>query len=459
MTPKPLNLTSSIVWLFVFAGVGLILGTTVDFVFDNTPHSYHFWAWGLVTAVLVYQGYFFYTLQKFGNWINHHSHDRPPEFAPPFQDNLEVIANHIYQANRQEQQAHQQTMSLIHKIRSSLSAIADAVLLINDKGGLEWWNQSAQTLLGLTAPDQGRPILNIIRSPSFHEYFNHPQNFPDGVRLTNWQDSDRFVQCEITQFGQEKLIVIFDVTRLAHLEQMRKDFVANVSHELRTPLTVIMGYVETLSEQPDLNPRWQRAYAQMMQQTQRMNNIINDLLLLSRLENDEKPSEPTDIDMPKLLMELFDDSQIYNKSYGHLIHLHIDSQKHVYGYEKYLTSALSNLITNAIKYTPSQTENGDDDKQGEISINWYEKDGGVCFSVSDNGIGIEQRHIERLTERFYRVDSGRSRETGGTGLGLAIVKHVLYQHGATLDIQSKMGQGSTFSVFFPKEKVVKSLKN
>ena len=161
----------------------------------------------------------------------------------------------------------------------------------------------------------------------------------------------------------------------------------------------------------------------------------------------------TSIDIPNLLMEWFDDSQSYDKSYNHLIHLHIDSQKQVLGYEKYLTSALSNLITNAIKYTPSQDKDRGK-KQGEISINWYEKDGGVCFSVKDNGIGIEGRHIERLTERFYRVDSGRSRETGGTGLGLAIVKHVLYQHGATLEVTSKVGEGSTFSVFFPKEKVV-----
>ena len=222
---------------------------------------------------------------------------------------------------------------------------------------------------------------------------------------------------------------------------MRKDFVANVSHELRTPLTVIMGYVETLSEQPELDPRIARAFTQMMQQSQRMNNIINDLLLLSRLENDEKPTEPKDIDIPKMLMQLFDDAQMYNKSYDHMIHLHIDSTLHILGYEDYLRSALSNLITNAMKYTP---------KGGEISISWHECDAGVCFSVTDNGIGIEQRHIQRLTERFYRVDTGRSRETGGTGLGLAIVKHVLYQHHATLDITSIVGKGSTFTVTFPK---------
>lgn len=457
MTQKSLNFASNIIWLTVFASVGVLMGRALDFsrFLDNgvSNADHNFWAWGLVLGMLTYQGIFFYNLQKFGNWLNKHSQDRPPNFARPFQKNLEVLANHIYQANRQEQQAHQQTMGLIHKVRGSLSAITDTVLLINDKGGLEWWNHSAQAMLGLTTPDQGRPIVAIIRSPLFHEYFHEPEKYHEGVRLTSWQDSERYVQCEITQFGQEKLIVIYDVTRLAHLEQMRKDFVANVSHELRTPLTVIMGYMETLSEQTDMNPRWQRAFNQMIQQSHRMNNIINDLLLLSRLENDEKPAEMTAIDMPKLLMELFDDSQIYNKSYNHLIHLHIDSQKQVLGYEKYLTSALSNLITNAIKYTPLQDKDTGK-KQGEISINWYEKDGGVCFSVKDNGIGIEGRHIERLTERFYRVDSGRSRETGGTGLGLAIVKHVLYQHGATLEVTSKVGEGSTFSVFFPKEKVV-----
>ncbi|ELA09375.1 histidine kinase [Moraxella macacae 0408225] len=225
------------------------------------------------------------------------------------------------------------------------------------------------------------------------------------------------------------------------LDTMRKDFVANVSHELRTPVTVMMGYLETFSQQPDLNPRWQRAFLQMLQQSDRMNNIINDLLLLSRLENSENNQQPTLIDMPKLLAQLFDDAQVYNHNFEHLIHLHIDSQQQIMGYEDLLTSALSNLITNAIKYTP---------KGGEVTIGWFEKTDGYYFSVSDNGIGIDALHIERLTERFYRVDSGRSRETGGTGLGLAIVKHVVHKHNAKLNIQSKVGKGSTFSIIFVK---------
>jgi two-component system phosphate regulon sensor histidine kinase PhoR len=391
MTSKPLNLWSAILPALFASLVGLLIGGLFGYM-----------AWGFAAGLLLYQLYFLWSLQ-------------------------------------------QQTIGLVRKIRSSLSALQDAVVLIDHNNCLEWWNQAAAQILNLTAPDQGRHILTILRSPLFHEYYEDIDKFIDGIRLTSLADNNRFYQCEITPFGQEKLMIIYDVTRMHHLEQMRKDFVANVSHELRTPLTVIMGYVETLSEQPDLEPRWQRALNQMMQQSQRMNNIINDLLLLSRLENQEKPKEATNIDMPRLLTQLFDDAQMYNKTFDHLIHLHIDSQQHIWGYEDYLRSALSNLITNAIKYTP----NG-----GEISISWYKYEDGVCFSVEDNGIGIEPRHINRLTERFYRVDSGRSRETGGTGLGLAIVKHVLYQHHAKLTVNSKLGKGSTFTVFFPAESLV-----
>lgn len=434
MPKMPINLWSTVLPTLLFGVIGWLIGGL-----------FHQWAWGLAIGLIIYQCYFLLALQRFGRWITRNVHERPPTF----EKNLDIIANHLYQANRHETQAHQQTIQLVQKIRNSLGALEDAVILIDDKDCIEWWNHAAETILNLKSADQGRHILTIVRTPLFHDYYQHIDRYLDGIRLDAHVHNERFYQCEITPFGNEKLMIIYDVTRLQHLEQMRKDFVANVSHELRTPLTVIMGYVETLSEQPELDPRWQRALGQMMQQSHRMNNIINDLLLLSRLENEEKPKEPSDIDMPKLLTQLFDDAQMYNKGFDHLIHLHIDSQQHIWGYEDYLRSALSNLITNAIKYTP---------KGGEITISWHTCDHdqhkGVCFSVEDNGIGIETRHIDRLTERFYRVDSGRSRETGGTGLGLAIVKHVLYQHNAKLTIQSKLGKGSTFTVFFPAEKLV-----
>ncbi len=436
MPKSPLNLWYAILPTVLFGFIGWLIGGL-----------WQQWAWGLVIGLILYQSYFLFVLQRFGHWITRHVHERPPNFGK----NLDIMANHLYQANRHETQAHQQTIQLVQKIRTSLAELEDAVILIDNKDCIEWWNPAAEMILNLKSADQGRHILTIVRTPLFHNYYEHIDQYIDGIRLEENLNNERSYQCKITPFGKEKLMIIYDVTRLQHLEQMRKDFVANVSHELRTPLTVIMGYVETLSEQPELEPRWQRALNQMMQQSQRMNNIINDLLLLSRLENEEKPSEQTNIDIPRLLTQLFDDAQMYNKGFDHLIHLHIDSQQHIWGYEDYLRSALSNLITNAIKYTP---------KGGEISISWYtcdyESGKGVCFSVEDNGIGIEARHIDRLTERFYRVDSGRSRETGGTGLGLAIVKHVLYQHDAKLSIQSRIGKGSTFTVFFPASKLVET---
>ncbi len=235
---------------------------------------------------------------------------------------------------------------------------------------------------------------------------------------------DHYVQIKMTRFGGEsRLLVAYDVTRMHNLEQMRKDFVDNISHELRTPLTVLSGYIETFTDQEDISPRWKRAFDQMQSQTRRMNALVNDLLLLSRLENDKNIAKNQIIDMPNLMNQLFDDAQAYNVDYGHTLNLDIDSHCDLIGSDMEIASAFSNLITNAY------------------------------FVVEDTGIGIDPKHLPRLTERFYRVDSDRSRRTGGTGLGLAIVKHVLMQHQAQLEIDSRENQGSTFKVIFPKERL------
>ncbi len=209
-------------------------------------------------------------------------------------------------------------------------------------------------------------------------------------------------------------------------------------------LTVLAGYLETFLDQDDLNPRWRRGFGQMQQQTRRMTHLVNDLLLLSRLEN-ESSSAVSQIDMPALMAQVFSDAEAYNAEYGHSLHLHIDSHAGLRGCEQDIASALSNLVTNAIKYTPPG---------GEVSLRWFiNEQGEGVFAVTDSGIGIEADHLPRLTERFYRVDSGRSRATGGTGLGLAIVKHVLMQHGGRLQVQSVPGQGSTFAAVFPASRV------
>ena len=345
----------------------------------------------------------------------------------------------IYQPENQQKIFSQNTTYQLKKIRSALQALQDAVILIDDNDGLEWWNQAAADLLLLGATDQGKSIFEFITAAEFREYYQDPANYNSGIDMPSWRDTNRYLKCELTPFGNEKLLIVGDTTRLHHLEQMRQDFVANVSHELRTPLTVLMGYLENFSEQSDMPPAWQRGFELMTQQTARMNRVVNDLLLLSRIEIEET-HELHYIDMTNLLTHIYSDAQAYNHDYGHNIHLEIDTYDGLYGSEMYLSSALSNLVINAIKYTP---------KNGNIVINWTKTSTGCRFSVTDNGIGITSQHIARLTERFYRVDSGRSRATGGTGLGLAIVKHVLNQFETTLQIESSEGIGSTFSALFP----------
>lgn len=388
-------------------------------------------------AFIIRQWQALYLLHR---WVRFHTTKHPPEVQGVLSD----LSQNFYQVHNTETRLREALMNNVRRARDSVSALSEAVVLIDSQSRIEWWNPAAETLIGLKRGDQGVHIVNLIRSPEFLTYYQS-ENFTQPIQLPSWITPKNHYEIKITAFGDnDKLMIVDDVTHLLGLEQMRKDFIANVSHELRTPLTVFSGYIETFMEQEGLPARWQRGFAQMQQQTQRMNSIVNDLLLLSRLENDTADLVFEIIDMPELLMQLFDDAQAYNSEQGHIIHLNIDSQQSLCGIYKELQSAFSNLIFNAIKYTPPQ---------GEISINWHIIDGKGVFSVVDNGIGIAEEHIDRLTERFYRVDTGRSRETGGTGLGLAIVKHVLFRHDALLSITSTEGKGSTFTAVFPLSRI------
>jgi two-component system phosphate regulon sensor histidine kinase PhoR len=221
---------------------------------------------------------------------------------------------------------------------------------------------------------------------------------------------------------------------------MRRDFVANVSHELRTPLTVVNGYVENLQDMPDLSQESARRALQLMaEQTRRMENLVADLLTLSHLENDQSPLLEETVDMGVLLNEICHEGQLLSGG-SHSLRLELLSNAKLLGNREELRSAFGNLLSNAIRYTP---------KEGTILLRWAERDGQPVFAVQDSGIGISPQHIPRLTERFYRVDRSRSRETGGTGLGLAIVKHIAIRHQAKLEVLSEEGKGSTFSIVFP----------
>ena len=357
----------------------------------------------------------------------------------------------IYLLRRNERRARDNLLSIIDRARSSVSALDEAVALIDNQGNLEWWNPAAETLLGFRPEDRGQPVINLVRAPSFIRYFKQ-NTYDEDLKVASQRHAGRQLQFEITQFGDnDRLMIVYDITRLHNLEQMRKDFVANVSHELRTPLTVLSGYLETLLDQPEgIEPRWLRALGQMSQQATRMNNLVNDLLLLSRLENQPEDREPSTVSVPKLLKQIHQDALALAAPKQQTVTLECEPGLCLLGIENDLRSAFSNLVTNAVKYTPNA---------GIIAVRWWSDSKGAYFSVSDNGLGIDEIHLSRLTERFYRADAARRTATGGTGLGLAIVKHVLMQHKATLDIHSEIGRGSRFTCSFMPSHIERELES
>ena len=273
--------------------------------------------------------------------------------------------------------------------------------------------------------------LQHFEQDSFAEPLEIPSPTNDRVRI----------QLYLTRYGNnEHLMLVRDVTRIHQLEQMRKDFVANVSHELRTPLTVITGYLETLLDNvEDVNPRWSRALQQMSQQGSRMQTLLNDLLLLAKLEATDYPSDNLPVPVDALLQSIKGDAQALSGPRNQRISLEAAPGVKLKGSESELRSAFSNLVFNAVKYTQDE---------GSIRIRWWADAQGAHLSVQDSGVGIDAKHLPRLTERFYRVDSSRASNTGGTGLGLAIVKHVLMRHRGKLEISSVPGHGSTFTCHF-----------
>jgi len=293
-----------------------------------------------------------------------------------------------------------------------------------------------------------RPVSNLVRDPRFKEYFEQG-SYAEPLEIPSPTNDRVRIQLYITRYGNnEHLMLVRDVTRIHQLEQMRKDFIANVSHELRTPLTVICGYLETLLDNAEeVNPRWTRALQQMQQQGGRMQTLLNDLLLLAKLEATDYPSDNQPVAVEDLLQSIKGDAQQLSGQKNQRITLEADPTVLLKGSEAELRSAFSNLVFNAVKYTPAE---------GNIRVHWWADEQGAHLSVQDSGIGIDTKHLPRLTERFYRVDSSRNSNTGGTGLGLAIVKHVLLRHRARMEISSVPGHGSTFTCHFAPVQVAKS---
>ena len=332
---------------------------------------------------------------------------------------------------------------LLREVRESTGALRDAGVILNPSNEIQWFNVAATSLLGLEpARDIGQRIDNLVRHPDFVGYLNGTDERV--IYIPAPKDPSGRLSVQIIPYSRHQRLAIFrDVTHEYRLERTRRDFVANASHELRSPLTVFGGYLDAMLEDETIPPTWDAPIEEMQRQVERMTRIIRDLLELSRLESMDGQANHAFVDVTGMLKSIAKELGATNESIS--LALNLDENTALLGDETQLHSVFFNLMNNAMRFTPAP---------GHVDVVWKCVPGGASFEVQDTGIGIPQELIPRVTERFFRVDPGRSRASGGTGLGLAIVKHALQKHGATLTIESELGRGSTFRCLFPEERVV-----
>ena len=399
------------------------------------------WGWALAAAgVSVLLAHHVTHLARLARWLAEPRPGRVPEGSGSWDDVLTALHRYERAAAAREQQL----AEALAQLRRAAQAMPDGVVLLDAKNAIEWCNDPAAAMLELDPrTDVGRPIANLVREPAFIEYLGSPEReAARPVRVPLAQG--RLLAIRLIPYGEaQTLLLARDITHAERVETMRRDFVANVSHELRTPLTVLVGFLETVRELK-LDPQRVRDYLGMMrEQASRMHRIIEDLLALSMLESAPAPAAER-VRVSPLLERLAADAAALS---GGRHQIRVEGRPHVdlLGAETELSSAFGNLLSNAVRYTPAG---------GKVTLAWHDGPEGASFSVQDTGVGIAAEHIPRLTERFYRVDRSRSRETGGTGLGLAIVKHALSCHQATLDIESTLGLGSRFTARFPPSRTI-----
>jgi two-component system phosphate regulon sensor histidine kinase PhoR len=372
-------------------------------------------------------------LNQLGDWLDHpHSTQLPDGWGA-----WTNIFSRLYRLRRDDERNQSELTEWLARFRQAMHLLPDGVAIMDDVLFLEWCNPAAERHLGLTLDkDKGMRVTNLVRHPAFIDYIilgRYEQPLTLALR-------DRKLICQIIPFeNRRQILVTHDVTENQRIEEMRRDFIANASHELRTPLTVIVGFLEIASSEPDLDAATRAAHLKLMtEQGRRMQRLIEDMLTLSRLESVDYPLRAERVDMRAMMDEIADEARALSAG-KHEVTFSVDGPD-VNGSAEELRSAFANLASNAVRYTSPG---------GRIHLTWRQAPEGPQFVASDTGIGIDQIHIARLTERFYRVDKSRSRETQGTGLGLAIVKHVLLRHGGQLAITSEAGKGSNFIVTLP----------
>jgi two-component system, OmpR family, phosphate regulon sensor histidine kinase PhoR len=422
---------------FLFILTALVLASLILWPIGGALAALAAFAAGLLLMAIVH----YWHIAALRRWL----HDPTPDNLPQGWGVWDLVFADLYRMLRRQRQSESRLTATIEDFRQAGAAMPDGMVILDAHDRIEWCNPVAAEYFGLDGErDRGRGITNLVRQPQFVEYLR-AQHFSEPLLLRQSRGTDFTLSVQLVPYGDRKLMISRDVTDLERVETMRRDFIANVSHELRTPLTVVGGFLETILDVKGADHDLvRRSLPLMMDQASRMRRLVEDLLTLSRLESPNNPPREEPINVPGLARALYHDALALSAG-RHRITLDLAADTWLTASDEELRSAFTNLISNAVRYTPDG---------GEVTIGWKLLGAEAVFSVRDTGIGIEPRHIPRLTERFYRVDRSRSRETGGTGLGLAIVKHVLNRHHARLEITSELGRGSTFNAVFPEERLL-----
>ncbi len=400
-------------------------------------------AWGVVYALglALYSGYHLRQMYRFERWL---STGARKSQLPESRGAWEAIIGHVYRIQQNSRSRKTRLVAMLGRFNASTEALPDAAVVLRTNGDIDWANTAARHVLGIRNPqDIGQRIDNLLRSPDFRRYLSQA-DFSTSLEICSPVQPSIVLSVRVVAYGDGlRLLLAHDVTIAHRLQQIRRDFVANVSHELKTPLTVVLGYTEVLSQEQGLPVAVSKGLASVDQQARRMSRIVDDLLLLSKMEL-ENPQEVewVSVDVSRLLGSLREQALLLCGTTGHQIDLSVDDSVTIMGNPAELSSAFFNLIANAIQHTPAATH---------IDVVWEMHRGAARLLVRDDGPGIAAQHLPRLTERFYRVDAGRSRNSGGTGLGLAIVKHAVENNGGFLDVESVPGSGAVFICTFPLE--------
>lgn len=380
-------------------------------------------------------------IYKLSKWLDNPTLSKLPHGTGVWQ----YIFTKHYQILKEGKKSKKNLVSTLDQFTQAAEALMDGVIALNENNEIIWSNKRSRMMLNLNPKkDIGQPINYILRNSDLINYLEK-ENYEESIKINLDGSNTKTIEIKILMFGEkQKVMVAKDISQSIKIESNRKEFISNVSHELKTPLTVISGFIETLVSNNVQNEANNKILQIMSGQTSRMAKLVDDLLLLSNVESSLFQNRSEILSINVIINKIKKNISILD-SKNHKIKYQIDKGLKVYGSKKEIESAFLNLITNAIRYT---------DKNGSIFINWKLINGLPIFEVKDTGSGIEQKHLNRITERFYRVDPDRSRDTGGTGLGLSIVKNIIKQHGGELKITSDLGKGSSFKLIFNEDSIV-----